>query len=171
MKHASVGDPLRIPATTWNQLLGTVEKTRQPGGEIDRGGRQDTTCIIRNDTGADLPEYGIVGFAAPLVTPSDNLSDFKGQIAFSAIVATSGQYDLKWGVALGPIAKGAWGKAVVQGLTFAEINLPSTGPIQSAYPNPAGDVNYLLPTSCGLARVIWNPLTVTGPQWCVICLG
>lgn len=166
LRKVSAGEPLAISATTWNQLVGIVSRSQGSGQNGTRGFRQSVTCIIRNDTGGDLPQYGIVGLGDPVIPYDATGSDFFDSIVLKGVLAAGGDYDLKWGVTLSPIAAGEFGAVVVQGLTYAKLDSAS----EQAGPTEEGDVDFLTEADCGLARVLWRDAG-SGNKWAVICLG
>lgn len=166
-RRVAPGEPLSIPAREWNQLVAGLEQGLGAGPGRQRGFRQAVTALVRNDTGATLPRFGVVGIGAPLLDPDDDEAAFLEQIVFAGELATNGDYDLKWGLTLAPIASGEIGEAVVQGLSFAKLD---TADATEAGPADDGDVNALTEASCGLARVLYRQSGV-GDKWAIVCLG
>lgn len=167
-RRATAGQPFIPSASTWNQLVAGLESGRGNGAAPARGFRQTVTCLVRNLTGAVIPRFGVVGLGDPLLDPDDNEAEFLRQIIFGAELATGGDYELKWGLALAPIAANAIGEIVIQGLSYCLLDADDT--VETAGPASDGDVEALVAADCGLARVLWRQ-SGTGPTWAIVCLG
>jgi hypothetical protein len=133
------------------------------GGRIV--GRSDSTvCLVRNDTGAALPLFGVVGLGDPLITPTENLNAFLGQFQFEGVLAESADYGNKWGLTLMPIADGATGLVRLSGLCHCFLDMVA----EFAGPTTDGEVDYLTEADCG-ARVLWRAAG-SGAQRAIIVL-
>ena len=74
------GDPFSLGASEWNRVVERVNEppdTRRPGR-----GRLPTTVRVRNDTGSDLPRWGIIGLDEILIAPDDSNAGFLAKPAF-----------------------------------------------------------------------------------------
>lgn len=149
-----------------NAIADLLSKSETSSGFGIENNRDPTTLLIRNDTGAELPQFGIVGIGSPLVSPSDNLTAFMNRLAFAGLSPVQSTYRYKFGVTLGPIAMGATGLVRVSGLTHCWIN-GSTTPSFAGPASPT-NVNYLVSASCG-ARVIYRT-SGTGTQRAIVIL-
>lgn len=167
-RRVSAGDALRIPAPTWNQLVGGLEQGDGNGAVPGRGFRQTTTCLIRNDTGALIPRFGVVGLGEPVFDPDNDETEFLRRVAFKGELAEDGEYELKWGIAPAPIPADEFGELIIQGLTYCLLD--ATDSVESAGPASDGDVEALVAADCGLARVLWRE-SGTGPTWAIVVLG
>lgn len=167
MRHVQDGDPLAIPARTWNEVLDLLERGRGPGPGPASMFLNTVRCLVKNNTGADLPRFGVVGIGDPLILPSDNEAEFLKHMAFSGELAENGDFDLKWGLTVAPIINQEIGVVIVQGLAFCKID---TDGATEAGPADDGDVEALTSSSCGLARVLWRE-SGSGNKWAIVCLG
>lgn len=166
-RRVSAGDPLQIPAATWNQLVDGLAKTTGSSAAASRSFRNSVTCLVLNTTGADLPQFGVVGLSDPIFLPSDDEDEFLRQIVLTGVLAAGGNFDLKWGLTTAPILSGEIGEVVVQGLCYAKLD---TADAETAGPDNDGTVATLTSADCGLARVLWRA-DGTGAQWAIVCLG
>lgn len=166
MHRAAIGEPFRVGATTWNRLLGLLQTSPGPTGGA-KGFRQSVTCLIWNQTGADLPRFGVVGLGEPVIDPGSNEDEFLRTVAFHGVLAEDGDYDLKWGLTIGPIKSGEFGEVIVQGLAYCYLD---TADAETAGPADDGDVVALTSASCGLARVLWRQ-SGSGNKLAIVCLG
>ncbi|HEY4258590.1 MAG TPA: hypothetical protein VGM98_00460 [Schlesneria sp.] len=167
-RHVHPGDDVSIEAKVWNKVLDDYERDTGPSGPRSRAFRQSVTALIRNETGQDLPRYGVVGLGAPIILPSDDETEFLSKIALHGLLIDNEDlYDLRWGLTLTPIAVGEFGTVVVQGLCFAKINMSGATTAKPV----TNDVTALTSADCGLARVLWSDPTGTGNRWALVCLG
>ncbi len=167
MRHVQPGEPLNIPAPQWNGMLNLLERSDGAGPGRSGGFRNSVTCEIRNDTGQDLPRFGLVGLGDPLILPSDNEDEFLRRVILSGeLIDAESAFDLKWGITLQPILNNQYGIIVVQGLCYAKLD---DNTATTAAPKD-GSIDTLTKADCGLARVIWRA-TGSGAQWAIVCLG
>ena len=47
--------------------------------------RDADVVLVRNDSGADVGRFGILGIGGPIITPEDNLDEFKRMVAVSGV--------------------------------------------------------------------------------------
>ena len=80
-EKVSPGDPLRIPAPVWNDLMECLAdwKTRQQNGH---GGRENladdnTVILVKNTSGEARARFDILGLDGVVFTPEDNENSFK----------------------------------------------------------------------------------------------
>jgi len=85
MKKVRPGDPLVIPAATFNAFIDAAHdfQQRQRSAEQDRYRelRQTGIVLIRNESGADRERFDVLGVAGTIVKPSDNADAFKERVA------------------------------------------------------------------------------------------
>lgn len=145
-EKASAGDPLKIRASTWNDLMDCLAdwKARQQNG---RGGRENlgddnNTILVKNDTDNPLPRFSVLGIGpqvfpgsecAPLLYTADtNLDGFKnGPVFYGAVPRLSSGYAIVayrglWCVIQEPAAPNAIVRACIAGVTPARLHKPST---------------------------------------------
>jgi len=108
LKKVQPGDPLRIPAGAYNAFVDTARAQRQAGPGVRRGARLSEAragwIVAYNASGEDAPWGGVVELRAAqlyeheeFVKPGD--ADGVGV----------------YGIALAPIASGAWGRVALTG--------------------------------------------------------
>ena len=88
------GDQLRLSAELQNLTVDTVQAYLRDRGDI-RGGRatrgQVVELLIRNNSGADLNQFAIVGIGTPLVYPGDDDETFFGPLVYDSDEPVTGQ--------------------------------------------------------------------------------
>ncbi|HOA51052.1 MAG TPA: hypothetical protein PKI05_02270 [Thermogutta sp.] len=159
------GDPLKIPAGAWNALLELLEQRDNFLAQLGKTGTIDTRIKIRNDTGADLGRYQVVRVSAPIVSPTDNLSEFLANPCFSAAIP-DGEHN-RIAIVQEPIAAGAIGWAVAAGLTHAYVS----GNESHGFAVPiAGDCTGFASAPSGPVAILWRE-TGTGLRRCFVRVG
>jgi hypothetical protein len=155
-KKVQSGQKLKIPAEVWNTLLDVAERDRNQRHGVDSaesaGMRQAGIVKLRNQTGGPLDQFSIVQLDTPIISPADNLNEFKRQLTFNGIVpgATVGS---RFAVTLQPLAPNKIGLAVVSGVVAVQLLVDS---IVYACAQPTiGSTSLLKNVPHGPAMVLW----------------
>ena len=87
IRKVQPGEPLKIPAAAYNAFVDAANSTKaamlrngQDAGNLGAG-----TVLVRNATGADLGRFSIVGIDGPVISPTDNLTEFQNRIVLSGV--------------------------------------------------------------------------------------
>ena len=87
LKKVQPGDPLAIPAATFNTFIDAVRDFQARTRGLAQGAtpavRRAAIVLIRNDSGYDRGRFDVLGIDSPIITPTDNEDAFKNQVAFS----------------------------------------------------------------------------------------
>lgn len=166
------GDKIVISAQVWNAMLDAAVANRMgdnPSPDGAPGSRSATVIRIRNDSGAAVARFGILGINGPIVTPTNNLTEFKRTIALKGITPAAGTHEGKFAVLLEPLAKDKIGAAVISGGVPVQISGP-IGPFAEISDAVSG---YLTPGDSGSARILYPPQddVATDQRWAVIRIG
>ncbi|XZE56643.1 hypothetical protein SH139x_002766 [Planctomycetaceae bacterium SH139] len=161
------GQPLRLPAATWNAMLDAARAHEQ--SKFDRksgvtdGLRQPTLAKVRNQTGQARNQFDVVGLIAPLVGPGDNFSEFQRQATFSAGLPVAGG---AVGILTEPLAAGAIGTAVVAGVIAARVAV--SGTVYDCAEPLTGTSNHLRSVPHGPFRVLWIEQNGLPLRWAMV---
>lgn len=178
LKKVRSGEPLVIPARAYNAFIDAAQAhragsssflSRPPHGRASRVDHT-ATILVRNDSGSDIPRFGVLGLDSPIIEPDDNLASFQNQPAFSGSNPAAGTHEGRFAVVQQPLASGAIGTAIVDGLSVARVNVADAS---HAYADIAdGDASQLLSSAAGSARILWPaPASGPGTQWALVSLG
>ncbi len=153
MKKVRSGDPLVIPAETFNEFVDTaLAFKRQQRGlarEPQREQQQTGIALVRNESGANRSRFDVLGIAGPILTPTDNAEAFKERVALRG-VAPGAEHASRFVVLLEPLVVDAIGRACVDGVCpvrvqmideehgFAEIEAGTVDTLRSAASGSAG---------------------------------
>lgn len=162
------GDKIVISAQVWNAILDAAVANRMgdnPSPDGAPGSRSATVIRIRNDSGAAVSRFGILGLNGPISTPTNNLTEFKRTIAFKGITPATGTHEGKFAVLLEPLAKDKIGAAVVSGI--APVQVTGSGDFAEI---TNSDTTKLTAGSTGSARILWAE-SGSGQRWAVIRIG
>lgn len=160
-----------IPSNSWNAF---VDATRKINALVGRGNGQassdqgSTVFIqVRNDTDALVPVGGILVLSDVLFLPADRESVVFEGLQFSGLAPDSTGTDYFYVVALEPIAEGKIGRGVIQGASWARINLTSE---DHGFVKHGSNPDYLVSNEFRGRPIIWRALG-TGEQWAIVGLN
>ena len=126
-KKVQSGDPLRIPAETFNTFVDAARdfksrrqsRTREPQFEF----RQTGIIPVKNNSGVDCSRFDVLGIDQPIFTPSDNLLSFQNQIAFVGVTPSEQDHLGRFVVLLEPLRDGMIGQACLSGVCPIQLNV------------------------------------------------
>lgn len=155
------GQKLRIAADAWNRVLEATRAIQSQrlkgysGSPQSDAVRASTTILIQNDSGSDLDAGATLAVGSAVLTVGVGFAD---EPCFHAdLPATSG--DLVC-ILAEPVASGAIGRAVVQGVAVATVSVGSTGDV---YASPSVGGAFLTSGATGSVRIMSTPAG-TGTQ-------
>jgi hypothetical protein len=160
------GDPLKIPAGAWNELLDllTGMENFQRGIILP----SETIWRVRNATSTAIPRFGIVRLDSPIIEPADNLSAFQEQLTFEGQTPLPGK---PFAIAMEPIAPGAIGKVIASGITVTRVSVYDPDK-EAVYAEPApNDVTALKTYRGGTLRILWREPGNTGTKWAAVAFA
>lgn len=175
LKKVHPGDPLRIPAVTFNTLIDVARDhqanrqnaTRQPGAVLPPPG---VILTIRNDSGADRNRFEVLGLDDPVFPPEDNTADFSRGPIMSAVIPYDPTHLAAFAVLLEPISDGAVGRAIVQGAAYVQVKIADAD-VATWADIADGQTGHLVAGTTGSAKIVWRASSGTGTVWCVCLLG
>ena len=126
-KKVQSGDPLRIPAETFNTFIDAAQdfksrrqsSSRKPAFDLQQTG----IVSVRNTSGADRERFEVLGIDRPIFTPTDNLLSFQNQIAFIGVTPTEEDHLGRFVVLLEPLRDGMIGQACLSGVCPIRLNV------------------------------------------------
>ena len=93
LRKVRPGDPLAIPAATFNAFVDAAQdyRNRQHRQErpIPPAGDGSGTIRVKNASGADRDRFAVLGLDVPVFTPTDNLEGFKNEPVLAGVVPTT----------------------------------------------------------------------------------
>lgn len=174
LKKVTAGEPLRIPAQAYNAFVDAAvdlrRRQQRPARDPMRAMRQTGIVLVRNDSGDDLPRFGVLGVDGPLIEPEANEDEFAARVAISGVTPTLPDHRGRFVIALEPIADGALGLACINGICQAKVLVEAGKDAPTAAEVDAGETTHLVPRVDGSAVVLWVE-PGEGEQWAVVRVG
>lgn len=165
------GDPIPNEASVYNAFVDAALAHRARQSRLSGGGIVDhvppDAVLVKNVADTGLGRDSIIGLGACLITPDDNLTQFRTQQVFEAKAPATPDHFGLWGVLTQPLRKDSIGWAQVSGLRAVQVDFAYA---DQPYADIKNDDLEKLKGGEGGARVIWKP-EGTGTQWAVVRLG
>jgi len=172
-RRVNRGDPLRIRAEDWNKTLDLIR--RASGGDPPTDGQappraasSQTAVLIRNDTGADVARFGVLGIDAPLIAADAELAEFQTAVRLAGVTPSETAHQGAFAIALEPIANAEIGRAVVSGVVQCQVSMTAEGDPFAEVKD--ADATQLVSGPTGSARILWAEAG-TGTKWAIVALG
>jgi hypothetical protein len=178
MRRVRPGDEITIAAADYNRLLDAAEahaRDRLPGGKQRPAPVHRDAGLVRiqNKTASAVPMGGVLAISGPVADPETNAeaaARFVREFAALGVAPTVDDHVGQIAVTIEPIAADAVGRAVIDGIAAARVNV-----IESWHTFAdlgAGVTAALRSAPTGSADILWrrNP-NDTGEQWAVVRIG
>jgi len=127
LKKAQSGQPLRIPAQTFNSFIDAARdfQLRQQSQTTDssRSFRQTGIVLVRNDSGADRERFQVLGIDGPAISPDDNLEEFQNRAVLKGKTPKHDDHLGRFVVLLEPVRSNQIGLAYCDGVCPARIDV------------------------------------------------
>jgi len=121
------GDPLHIPADTFNTFIDAAKDFRNRTQNLARRGQPDVLqsgiILVKNGTASDLERFHVLGIERPIFTPAESLFSFHDQIAVVGVTPNEDDHLGRFLVLQEPLRDGMIGRAVVSGVTSVRLNV------------------------------------------------
>ncbi len=176
MKKVKPGDPLSIPAATFNTFVDAardyLQRRHGQGQQATPSGRHTCTIPVRNDSGSDRQRYEILGIDSPLFSPASDEEAFKNTPALRGVTPAEDDHAGKFVVLLEPVPAGELALAVAAGAVPVRIDVPEDE--EDADYRFAeisdGEAGSLAASHDGSAAILWRE-GGAGEQWAIVRLG
>jgi hypothetical protein len=171
LKKVGSGQPLNIPAATFNAFIDAAEYVRrqQQRQTVDPLVNLTTVGIvpIRNSSGADRSRFDVLGITGIVWTPTDNLDGFKNQPVLVGAAPTATELE-KFVVLQEPVANGKIGRGLLVGATPVQIDIKDA---TDDYADViSGDATKLRSQPYGSAWIAYKE-SGTGVKWAFVVPG
>jgi len=174
------GEPLSIPANTWNKLIDLVEPGSRPGAETYGIGDYPSVLkvLVKYDTdvlsigGYVFNRFDVIRLTGlnPFIKYADEESEFKQRPNFIANYVSS--YRQQIGILLEPMEPGAIAWAAIAGIIPARIDIIDAGHTRAKpteYTGGTFNKGHLTSSRNGPCQIIWKE-TGTGIKWGYVAL-
>lgn len=158
------GDPLQIPAETFNTFIDTARdfKSRRQSTVREPLADQRLTDIvsIKNTSGNDLNRFEVLGLDGPLFTPCQNLLSFQNQIAFVGVTPSEDSHVGRFAILLEPLRDGMIGSACLSGVCPVRLNVLDEEHDWADIED--GETDSLKTDTAGSAYILWKETAGSG---------
>ena len=163
-RRVNPGERLRIPAVVYNELLGLVGPRR---GQRTHGpvGTDPEHVIIRNNSGATVNRFGVLGIDGVIIDPALNGSEFQSRVMLEGTTPGS-EHEGKFAIVTETIKQGKLGRALIDGVATVRV----TGAAASHCDVSSGDATRLTMSSTGTARVLYAE-DGSDERWAIVRIG
>jgi hypothetical protein len=174
MKKVKPGDPLVIPAATFNTFIDSARdflaRQHQQAQAGTPSGRHNCIVLVRNDSGSDRERFDVLGISGPVFDPASDAEAFKNYPAMTGVTPAEDDHQGKFVILLEPVLAGKLARAVAAGVVPARVDVPDED-----YPYRLADVTdgsaaNLTAAKVGSAAILWRE-GGTGVQWALVRLG
>jgi hypothetical protein len=172
LKKVQRGQPLVIPASTFNAFVDAAQDfqrrklSQQSTGQSTS--RDADMVLVKNTSGADRARFEILGINTPVITPTDNLEEFRNRVVLSGVVPTAANHWGKFVILAEPIRNGLLGLGWLSGVCPVKVDIVNANHWHADIAdNSAAN---LKSSGGGAAQILWKE-SGTGVEWTVVRLG
>lgn len=173
LNKVTTGQPFTPQASTWNAFIDAAKLAKMRGdarGLNLTAGRENNglTVMVRNDSGAAVDALSILSLGDPIVTPTDNETEFTTRAGFSGDTPASTDFG-NFCVTAESIPSGEIGLAWISGIVPVQCQFD-----YASFPRcdiDAGTDNKLLANFHGSAEVVWKEAGTGTSLWAAVKLG
>ena len=130
LKKVKTGDPLRIPAQTFNVFIDMAKDYqghKMQGGQFaQREFQQSGIVLVKNSSGGDCDRFAVLGINGPLFSPTVNLESFKNKVVRTGSTPCESTHFGNFVILQEPIQAGAIGSAWIAGVCPVQIKTSLT---------------------------------------------
>jgi hypothetical protein len=189
MKKVSTGDPLVIPANTYNAFIDAaadyqqrikprqkLEHAMQSASGTFRGPGPGGVVWVRNDSPMDCWRYFILGIEDSVYEPQtimDTDGSFLDHVVFSAVFPVA-QTHVAWDkhvILLEPILAGKVGRAMIHGI--CQVRLIIEDETHQFAKAPVDFPAFMMSSATGSTQILWRQpdVPIGEPCWAIVKLG
>ena len=166
------GEPLRISARDWNDVLGMLAERRALRGAFGGGAlvnplNRQSQVLVRNDGEDPVVRFGALELVEPIFTPADNAGEFLNRVSLVGQLPTGSAGPLPVLIPQAPIGPGRIGLCTMDGATVALVNVVDE---RHTWADTADGVGTLQSGWSGCARIVWKE-PGTGTKKALVILG
>ncbi len=174
MEKVKSGDKVAIKASTWNAFIETADwasqMRRNQSGKGLSSGLGFGIVPVRNDADTAFGRFSAMVLSGICVKPGENEDEFVScPSVFTGAPMTGDREGEPYAILLEPLEPGAIGRAMLLGVTPAEVTILDAEHCY-AVPAPDSGSGELESSETGTARILWKAGDY-GNQWCLLELG
>jgi hypothetical protein len=156
LKKVRPGDPLVIPAATFNTFIDAArdyqERQRSTQRDAHRDQLDSGIVLVRNESGADRERFDVLGIEGPIIERVDNEEEFKQRVALRGVVPST-PHAGKFAILLEPAKDQAIVRACVDGVCVVRVRMVDEA--HTSADIAVGVASRLESGDSGTARLLW----------------
>ena len=156
LKKVQSGDPLVIPAATFNTMIDAAQDFQNRRHNTHREGQREQPqtgmVLVRNDSGERRGQFDVLGISEPIISPTDNEKEFKERVAVVGVGPLE-DHRGRFVVLMEPLEYGRIGRAWVSGVCICRVEMRSEN--HRFADVRAGNKYSLASYPTGHARLLW----------------
>ena len=169
MKKVHSGDPLDIPAATFNTFIDSArdflarqnDTSRQHGRDL----RSSGIILVKNVSGGDRERFHILGIKEPVISASDNEDQFKNRVALKGETPSEDDHTGRFVILLEPLKSDGIGMAMALGICPVKLTVDNEDHTYADVKD--GEASTLQSGFSGSAQILWKE-EGTGEKWAVV---
>ena len=177
MRKVNAGDPLEIPARTFNTFIDSakhyLDRHQSTGRNADEVTRNTGVVLVRNDSLDDRGRFDVLAAHDSIIDVGTNADEYYQRVALEAREPVAGDKGTPV-VLLEPIASGKIGRAVVSGVVQVQVEVPDFD-TKSFADLSEGETGKLVASGSGSAQILDISVNASGTfpvtAWAVVRLG
>lgn len=151
---------------TWNKIADAINAPRPAtGGGLS--GAVSATLQIRNNSGADVDRFGVLGLDGVVYDVTDNAENYKNKAVLDGVEPTAADHETRFVVLDETLKDGVIGRAHASGVCIANVDMQAEGDTHAGITD--GDVTKLTSGS-GPVEILHAPAG-TGEKLCIVRLN
>ena len=162
------GQRFSFPARLYTAVVALVKAWK--AGDLDKPSSNRSsghTLRIRNDSGGDLSQFGVLGIDGVVFNESDNSNEFKANPTLKGSTPVIATHAGNFAVLLEPCKDGKFARCVISGHCVVQVDMIDAD--DNWCDVKASNAN-LSSYGAGSAQIIHKP-SGTGVKWCVVNLA
>jgi len=169
LKKVRSGDPLDIPAATFNTFIDSARDFLSRQSDMNRARIRDTRnsgiILVKNASGEDRARFEILGITDPVISVSDNEEHFKNRVALKGEMPSVDDHTGKFVILLEPLKSDGIGMAMALGICPVKLTVDSEDHTHADVKDE--EAATLQSGFSGSAQILWKE-SGTGEKWAVV---
>lgn len=165
-----------MSARAWNRFCDTADlvlgqQYGVQGGPLGKAGTAANIVLIRNDSGQEVPRFGVLGISGVAIDPSvsaSNAAQFAERPLLTGVTPTTAVYSERFVITIEPIADYAIGRAAVSGVFACRVNVTDDDHQFADVKN--NDRTQLESVDCGVLQLLWKESGTGANKWALGCM-
>ncbi len=176
LKKVHPGDPLAgLPAGAYNAFVDAARAHQARQGDEGAGTpappRESGVVLVKNNSGADVARYGVLGIDGVLISPTDNEGEFCERPCLEGITPATAAHRGHFVILAEPIPKDKLGRAWLTGHCVARIWMRQAVTLHPYADVKDGDSGHLESAEEGRAEILWVESGGGATKWALVRLA